>query len=59
MELTATVAQNEKKELKFSSLSGPDVEILLFGRQTKVPSKQTECNEALWVWSSYEGTPHD
>ena len=57
MGLTATVTQNEKKDHKFSSLSGPDVEILLFGRQVKVPSKQTGWTTKPYGFDLYTKVP--
>ena len=57
MGVTATVTLNGKKDHKFSSLSGPDVEILLFGRQIKVPSKQTGWTTKPYGFDLYTKVP--
>ena len=57
MGVTATVTLNGKKDHKFSSLSGPDVEILLFGRQIKVPSKQPRWTTKPYGFDLYTKVP--
>ena len=57
MGVKATVTLNEKKDHKFSSLCGPDVDILLFGRQTKVPSKQAGWTTKPYGFDLYSKVP--